>query len=306
MKISFKDVAFKPETLAVIEKCEEIIDDYQAQDIMLTVRQLYYRMIALDYIPNSWIDRAYNKAHGLDGDTKNTQKNYKRLGSIVGEARLGGMLDWAALEDRTREPDIPATWTSPTDLMDNAVRAYALDRWDGQDCYVELWGEKDTLASIIEPVAREFQAPLQINRGYSSLSAMYQASIRFKETHRDRVILYVGDHDPSGEDMVRDVRDRLSLFGVDVQVEKIALTMAQVQVYRPAPNPAKRGDSRHRKYVEEHGTKSWEVEALRPDVTRSLIREGFRRFIDAKKMDKIIRTENRQRRQLKRAAKAIK
>ena len=98
----------------------------------------------------------------------------------------------------------------------------------------------------------------------STNNTMYESAKRFLQADDDQVklLFYLGDFDPSGEDMVRDVKDRLEMFGVELEVEKLALTKAQIAQYNPPPNPAKMTDSRAAAYVEKHGSSSWEVDAL--------------------------------------------
>jgi hypothetical protein len=258
----------------------------------------------------------------------------------VSDARLAGLIDWDAIEDRVRQPRRANEYESLKDLTDAALRSYRLPRWKGQDTYAELWVEKDALAGVLEPLARKFHVTLMVNRGYSSQSAMFEASQRFiaacesagvgdgpededqpadiayrdgnAETGgqeidlvRRPVLFYLGDHDPSGEDMVRDVRDRLSMFGIDVDVQKIALTMAQVKRYNPPPNPAKVTDSRAAGYIAKFGDSSWEVDALPPNVLSQIVTSSFRSIIDQEKMDEIIEKEESDKKRLTAAVSKI-
>lgn len=87
--------------------------------------------------------------------------------------------------------------------------------------------------------------------------------------------------------MVRDIHDRLDMFLASVEVNKVALTMDQVEQYDPPPNPAKLTDSRAASYIAEHGEYSWEVDALPPDVLHNLIEEAILDHVDLEKMDGI-------------------
>jgi hypothetical protein len=313
MKERFVNSKFSTDKLAIVKMANTIIASYQAQGLRLTLRQLYYQFISERIegcaFPNSWIDAEYNTKQGLQPNTKNTVKNYKRLGGILSDGRLAGLIDWDAIEDRVRVPKTQAEWDSITDLLRSAFAAYRLPRWKGQECYCELWVEKDALAGVLEPMAHEFHVTLMVNKGYSSQSAMYEAAKRFiehEENGQTSILYYLGDHDPSGEDMVRDIRDRLHLFGSNVRVQKLALTMDQVQEYNPPPNPAKMSDSRAAKYVDKHGSDSWEVDALPPEVMHQIIRDAFSEVIDTDKMDAIKERENRDKAVLTQAAAKIK
>lgn len=289
MKQAFKDINFSPKSNALIVQCNKIIRDYQAQGLRLTLRQLYYRLVAANVIPN--VDRSY-----------------KNLGSLLNDARLAGMVDWAAIEDRHRTLEIPAEWNSLSDLVDSACRSFRLPRWEGQTNYVELWVEKDALAGVLEPLANEAHAPLQVNRGYSSVTFLYNAAQRLRREAREHdnlVILYIGDHDPSGEDMVRDIRDRLALFGADVDVRKIALTTKQVEEYEPPENPVKLTDSRSPAYRERFGDSSWEADALPPETLAQIVRDSFASLVDQDLMDAVIERENEGKEVLRKAAEGI-
>ena len=85
------------------------------------------------------------------------------------------------------------------------------------------------------------------------------------------MILHLGDHDPSGVDMTRDIQERLRMFESDVEVKRIALTMEQIKLYNPPPNPAKITDSRCQGYIEKYGCESWELDALNPTIIKDLI-----------------------------------
>jgi hypothetical protein len=283
----FVATRFGEDRLKRIDQANLIIDEYLAQGLQLTLRQLYYQFVSRDLIPN-------------------TVQSYKNLGSLLSDARMAGLVDWDSIEDRGREPSTPSEWDSISDLVDSALSAFRLPRWKGQPTYAELWVEKDALSGVLEPMSREFHVTLMVNKGYSSTSAMYAASRRFR-AHKGKnlQLFYLGDHDPSGEDMVRDVQDRLALFGAEVGVTKIGLTMAQVRQFKPPPNPAKMTDSRAAKYVDEHGAQSWEVDALPPNVLQRLVRTAFQEVINKKQMDAVKATEEVLKNQLRKAARTI-
>lgn len=286
---TFKQTNFRADTLQMIALCNEIITQYQAQGLRLTLRQLYYQLVTRNAI-------------------RNLEREYKRIGAMLSEARLAGLVDWDAIEDRIRRPVVAPQWGSIQEIVEAALRQYRLPRWEGQERYVELWVEKDALAGVLQPLASEFHVTLMVNRGYSSQSAMYEAAQRLIDAAQgDRTIIlfYLGDHDPSGEDMVRDVRDRLELFGVDLTVEKLALTMDQVTQYDPPPNPAKMSDSRAAGYVAKFGAEAWEVDALPPDVLAGLIRAALASMVDRDRMDEVIEREDRDKADLRQAVEGL-
>lgn len=285
MKQKFKDVNFRPDSLQRIEVCNEVIEDYLGQGLRLTLRQLYYQLITKNVMPN-------------------TERSYKHLSSLVSDARLAGLMDWEAIEDRVRQPRRQNEFEDLGQLVEAAIQSYRLPRWEGQEYYIETWIEKDALAGVLAPLAREFHVTMMVNRGYSSQSAMYEAAQRFSDSDRSPLLFYIGDHDPSGEDMVRDIRDRLELFGVEgLEVRKLALTMDQIDQYNPPPNPAKVSDPRAASYIEQHGESSWEVDALPPTVLNDIIRDAFEEVIDQDLMDKIKDKEETDKKKLRKSTK---
>ncbi len=139
MKRQFKSHRFEPQSLARIDQIDAILTEYQALGLRVTLRQLHYQLVSHHGFPN-------------------TKTSYKRqLTPLVTDARLAGLLDWDAIEDRMRPPDIPQEWNSPTGFLDDALRVYRLPRWEGQDCYCELWVEKDALINVLKQLAKRLE-----------------------------------------------------------------------------------------------------------------------------------------------------
>ncbi|MEY8522793.1 hypothetical protein AALA90_07175 [Lachnospiraceae bacterium 38-10] len=253
-KIQYKEIAFKQKSLDLIELVNSVIDEYRAQGYELTLRQAYYQLVARGYIENN-------------------ERSYKNIGSLINDGRLAGLIDWNSITDRTRNLRNRAHWDQPQDVIYSAKYSYLLDKWEGQPNYVEVWVEKDALIDIVGQACRPLDTPHFSCRGYTSQSEMWSAAQRFiRQKNREaRYIIHLGDHDPSGIDMTRDIQERLEMFGADVYVKRVALTMNQVTTYNPPPNPAKITDSRCGKYIDQYGEESWELDALEPQMLTKLI-----------------------------------
>jgi hypothetical protein len=211
---------------------------------------------------------------------------------------MAGVVDWDAIEDRLRIPHKISEWQSPTDIMDGVMASYRLPRWDNQPYRVELWCEKDALAGVLRPIADQYHVTMMVNRGYSSTSAMKEAADRMVAAGgngKNRVILYIGDLDPSGEDMVRDIEDRLFLMAdmYGPSVIKLAITEAQVALYSPPPNPAKMSDSRAARFVDKFGQFSYEADALPPDVLAQIVRDSLDTYVDQDAWDSVSEREEK-------------
>jgi hypothetical protein len=264
-RIPYITKKFGADRLALIDHANTIIADYQAQGYDLTLRQLYYQFVSRDLLGN-------------------TVQNYKRLGDIISEGRRAGLIDWNAIVDRTRNLITHPSWSSPAAIIRACAASFALDPWATQDVYVEVWYEKDALMGVFERACEAYRLPYFSCRGYTSDSEVWGAARRLIDKARDgkdNLILHLGDHDPSGIDMTRDIGARLALFGADVtEVKRIALTMEQVEQYDPPPNPAKETDARFAGYQAEYGDSSWELDALEPSVLGDLVREEIEAVID--------------------------
>lgn len=293
-----------------------IVRAYQKKGLKLTNRQLYYQLVSEAIIPNS-------------------EATYKRICTFLTDARYGGKIDWDAIEDRGRTPEIHPEWDSVKDLIKSAVSSYRLPRWSDQEHYVELYSEKQAMESVLKPVADSFHIYFGANKGYSSASTMYELAQRIKSKIEDGkkcVVLYLGDHDASGLDMVRDIRERITEFLLKseeevyvsppesdkegneelegfyldedtieeyFQIVPLALNMTQIRTYNPPPNPAKLTDPRADWYIKKYGNKSWELDALKPEVLIDIAEQGILKYLDAEKYNKWVELEHQQKQKLK-------
>lgn len=288
-KICYVEKRFSESSLDIIEQSVVIIEEYEAQGFNLTLRQLYYQFVSRDIFPDdrTWRLTGSSKWVKDPNGTKNADPNYKWLGNIVNDGRLAGMIDWNAIEDRARNLNTISSWGDPGDIIQSAANGYAIDQWIDQRFRVEVWVEKQALEAVVEQAAESLSCPSIACKGYMSQSEMWRAAQRFQRLYRNgqiAVIIHLGDHDPSGIDMTRDLGDRLSVFGITTKVDRIALNMDQIEEFSPPPNPAKLTDSRAKTYIAEFGSSSWELDALEPPVLRDLIRSAIKRYCD---MDKL-------------------
>lgn len=194
MKIQFVNhLGLIPRNKQLLTKVNEIINIYSQQGYQLTLRQLYYQLVTRNIVVNN-------------------SKEYDKLNNLITKGRLLGIVDWNAIVDRTRSPKLPYFNHNPEDAINDAYTQYRLDRQLNQKAYVELWVEKDALSAVLMRKTSHYHIHLMVNRGYSSTTAMYDSYnriLRAIEDKRKAYILYLGDHDPSGLDMVRDIYDRI-------------------------------------------------------------------------------------------------
>lgn len=240
----------------------------------LTLRQVYYQLVVGQFIPNR-------------------RSAYNGLSAQLVTARERGEVDEDRIVDRHRSINDRA-FDSPNAFFDAVIATcryrYVRRYWTTQPVYVETWVEKDALAQIISESVEELNTVVAPCKGYSSFSYIKEALARFDKTIQDSsndgrvIILYMGDHDPSGLDMTRDLQSRFRQYGLDkpfeVTVKRIALNYDQVEQYNLVPSPTKIQDSRAAAYMEKYGGECWELDALDPRRLIELVREAVEEQIE--------------------------
>lgn len=258
----------------LIQFMNHLIEGYQRQGYVLTVRQLYYQLVAQAVV-------------------ENTLQSYKRVASLINDAKLAGLIEWDAIEDRTREFLVNSHWTSGGQIIRTAADSYLEDMWENQPSRVFVIIEKEALVGVLQRTCRRWDVPILAARGYPSGTVLREFAQRHLlpalSADQSIKILHLGDHDPSGIDMTRDLIDRIEMFTyghVDTySIERIALTMDQVEEVKPPENPAKSTDSRFKSYRREYGTSSWELDALTPQYLNQLVENSIEDAIDLEAWD---------------------
>lgn len=270
MKECFIPKRFNAHSRKLLDQIEAILVDYAKDGYDLSVRQLFYQLVSKNVIPNQ-------------------QRQYKSLVALVNDARLAGQLDWRDIVDRGRNAMRPPNWLNTGEMAKEMAAEFRVDKWADQPYYCEVMVEKQALEGVLGPVCAELDVTFMANKGYSSASAFYRTGKRFQfraAQQKRLVVFYLGDHDPSGIDMTRDITERVPLLGgtpienwnlaqpLDMDVKRLALNIDQVRRYNPPENPAKQTDSRTPQYVEQYGDSSWELDALEPRVLAQLVRDA--------------------------------
>ncbi|MEM3356898.1 MAG: hypothetical protein QW166_03620 [Candidatus Bathyarchaeia archaeon] len=233
-------------------------------DIPLTVRQVYYRLVAAGII-------------------RNTRSNYNSLDRCLVNARLNGVIPFSKIEDRSRqvlagdcefyEPEDWMAWR--IEALKESASEYELPYWHFQPQYVEVWLEKDALSALFKQVCDRLHVVLAPCRGYSSKSYLYEAAKRLNDIGKPITILFFSDLDPRGLDIQRDVEETLHNFGVDFNLERVALTRQHVEAYSLPHAPTKKTDTMARQWVETYGDNIWELDALDPNLLMQLVEQSI-------------------------------
>lgn len=288
MREQFEVKNFSRHSIELLGVINNILNEYSAMGYVLSLRQLYYQLVSRDVIPN-------------------TVQAYSSIGNLVSNARIAGYIDWAMIEDRSRMLITPPMWDNPAQIVQAAANSFAIDRWEDQPNHVEVMVEKSALEGVLIPVCRELGIRFTANRGYSSQSMTYEAGKRLEymlSCGKNVYMLYLGDHDPSGIDMTRDMRERLGMFArYPVEVDRLALNMDQVEQWNPPENPAKTTDSRYQAYMIEFGTSSWELDAIEPATLGNIVRTAVTKLCDMALYNEALEREAEMREELQGFAK---
>jgi len=251
-------------SLRLLEHAQEIIEGYENA---ITLRQLYYQLVARQIIPNQ-------------------QKYYTMLSRLCVIGRDEGILPEEAFADRLRQVDKWGSWLDLNDYMATVRKAYTKDKWEEQDAYLEIWTEKDALRGVITPITYHYDVALFVVRGQVSRTAIYQSYERYAEKvdeGKDCYLFYFGDFDPSGLSIFNSLKERLVCFGDAgkyITFQRVALTPEQIAAYDLPSDPGKTSDHNYRRFVAEYGDNVVELDSLPPDALRELVRDSIRSVID--------------------------
>lgn len=264
----------------VLDSIPEIVRQY---DTRLTLRQLYYRLVAALKLPN-------------------LINAYKGLSAKLVKARESGDLPWDVIEDRSREARVSSIWngtaqTSPDELRENIISAvrrelfdsFYYDRWHKQPELVEVWYEKEALEALFQKICNRFSVTSFACKGYPSATKLKEAADRLNRQANGRqcTILYFGDFDPSGKDIPRYIKEKLQEeHGIDVELEVKALHLEQIKKHGFPTMPVKKKDVRAEKFIEKYGSGVVELDAVPPDMLQGWITAAIADYFDNDLYDK--------------------
>ena len=239
--------------------------------------------------------------HALKPDSTydNTPRSYNALTELLTRRRLAGEIPMHAIADVTR-PVI--TWNVHREpgafigqQLDGFLKSYWRDLLQSQPNHFEIVGEKNTVESIIRPVAMEYCIPLTIGRGYCSLPPRAAIADRYRKSGKEQLILLMlSDFDPDGEEiahsLARSLRDDFDIL--KIHPIKVVLTSEQVKQYRlPPVMTAKEGSSHFIKFTSKNGTNVFELEALEPQVLQQILREAIDSVLNIDAINREIEAE---------------
>ena len=252
-----------------LERVKNIVQDLQ--DFWpLTLRQIHYQLV------------------GVYGEA-NTKYTYQALSKLLKHARLDGLIPWRALVDRERW-NTGGGFTDCSSFVQQCNSEYMQGYWrdlqQNQPVYLELWVEKAALASIVQRAADPYTVSVSVCKGYSSVAFLEQYRRRLHSVpHRQPVLLYIGDFDPSGLDMLPAMEQTLNKeLGCCVHFQRLALTFEQIKELQLLckPEALKVTDARAKRHVAKYGRLAVELDALTPQQLIAMVQAGIEAHIDLK------------------------
>lgn len=271
----------------IVENAGPILDEFAG--IPITVRGLYYQLVA----------------KGLP----NHLKMYKRVVAAMTASRWKGVTGMDAFVDKDREMfgeteaddrDLEDAIEHGKDQVKAWMNAYRLERWSNQEVFVEVWIEKKAIQGVFERPCSLGGVGLAPCKGYPSLTFLNEAAGRFASIDKPIILLYFGDHDPSGDDIPRSVKESLGKMGAHVTVERIALTADQVVEMGLPPAPIKWKDSRAAYW---DGEGAVELDAIDPRTLRQMCKDAIAEHFDDALGDELKERETEERTQYREALK---
>ena len=266
-------------TVVYLERVHETLEsmrDYWP----LTLRQLYYRLVGAEIIQNN-------------------PSEYKKLSRVLTKARLQKLIEPQAIEDRSRSM---VQWRVYPDAdhfvaesKDEFLTGYGRDLLQTQPVAWEVWVEKDALVNMCRRVAVKYGLPVVVAKGYSSISFLFELSARIRsewsQNGRPLGIIYLGDFDPSGMNMLpameHTLREEMGIPDGSLQTVRCALNVEHVAMYKlpHSPDAVKRGDTRTKEFIRQYGAMAVELDALEPGTLMGLLDDCITENLDLAKFN---------------------
>ncbi len=249
------------QTQDLIDAAASILADIQPA----TVRGVCYQLFNRKLIPDM------------------SRNSTQRVSRILVQARERGIIPWEWIVDETRPVELVSSWSDPDRFMRDVIRSYRKDRWADQPYRVMVISEKGTVGGVLRPITEEYGVPFLVCHGFGSATALHDLAERSASDIRPLVILYVGDHDPSGRYMSdRDLAERLDRYDGDATIERVAVMKEQIEDYDLLTFPAheKKTDARHPWFVDRYGQTCCELDALNPNDLRRVVENAILDHLD--------------------------
>jgi hypothetical protein len=256
-------------TTQLIDRAVEILDEQNP----MTVRQLFYQLVSRGVIENN-------------------TGSYQSVSRVMTKARNDGRCSFDWIVDRSRPEYTPQVWDDAAGYAETVKRSYRKDYWTTQPTYCEIWVEKDAIIGSIEDLTNELGVKVRVGRGFVSTTKAHEIARRFSQVKKDIVIYYLGDHDPSGVSMERELTNRIRAYGSPpFTLKRLAIFAGDIRKFKLPPLRVKMSDSRAEGFLAKYSNRCVELDALPPNELRRRIREAVEELLDVKLWNRAIAVE---------------
>lgn len=272
----FPPCGFNKASLLFAIAAHDVIEEQKP----VTVRQVFYRMVSLGFFPDT------GKSH------------YTKLLGIIKILRRRGAVPFDAIIDNLRSTQKPSSWSGLQDYAETVARVYRKDFWAEMPDYVEIICEKDALSGVIYPITAKYDVSLQVIRGAASDSFAFHIANQWNRIQKPIYVYYIGDHDPSGMDIERDISEKLSEFsGRSMIWERLAINESDLKSVIPLK--VKQSDTRAKAYLQKYGNIAAEADAIEPKELKRRVETAINRHIDQDRWEKLQGIEQAEKESLK-------
>jgi hypothetical protein len=273
--------------------------DVLEQEHPMTIRQLFYRLVS-------------------NGTINNCLADYQRVSKAMTKARDDERVPYDWIVDRSRATYRSQSWKDLSqlgDVLEKTLLGYRRDYWQDQPHHLEIWCEKDAVTGSIDEVREEYGLTVEAIRGFNSTSNIVTAATRLlqkKQEGKKITIFYLGDWDPSGKDIERDLNDRLHKYHLggivldDIELRRLAIFQSDITKFKLPPLKVKPNDPRANGFLGKHGDRAVELDALPPTELRARLKDAIEDVIDHDAWDRALVVEKAQRETSKRYAGVFK
>ncbi len=235
-----------------------------------------------------------------------SEENYRRIGRLVTRLRRTRIIKYSWIVDSLRSTDKPSSWSGLSSFAETVRNAYRKDFWEHLEDYVHVFTEKDAIAGVIQPVTREYDVALSPIRGYASESFVWGIAEQWKQIKKPIHAAYLGDYDPSGFDIERDLREKLSdLSGRQFEWVRIGVNSEDFDAFDLVKLKPKKSDKRFKKFSESHGGHCAEIDAIPPEELRGRVRQFIEYRIPTEEWERLKQTETIERESFNEVMKAF-
>ena len=239
----------------------------------MTIRQLFYRLVSSGLIPND-------------------RKHYQLVSRVMTKARDDGRCDFDAIVDRSRPQYSPNVFEDAGEYANVVQRGYRKDYWATQPNHVEIWVEKDAIIGSIEPTTNKLGVTIRVGRGFLSTTKAHEIASHFASIDKPITVFYLGDHDPSGHDIERDLYARITNYGSgSFELRRLAIHKRDIALFNLPPLRIKDTDKRAAQFRAQHGEQCVELDALPPDELRERIKDAVEELQDGELWNRAVAVE---------------